>query len=44
MPNGDGNVTQQIVVTGVDLTQNNVLTDVEIINNLLNNNQLITDL
>jgi len=43
MPNGDGNVTQQIVINNTDLTAGNSLTDLEILTNLLNNNQLIID-
>jgi len=39
---GDG-VTQQIVLTGVDLTNGNTLTDIDILNDLLSNGNLIVD-
>ncbi|WP_295531400.1 type I secretion C-terminal target domain-containing protein, partial [uncultured Pseudacidovorax sp.] len=38
-----GGVTQQIVLSNVDLTNNNSLTDAAIIQNLLNQGKLITD-
>ncbi|MBL4762416.1 MAG: calcium-binding protein [Gammaproteobacteria bacterium] len=36
-------VTQQVVLTGVDLTAGSTLSDVDILNNLLNNGNLIVD-
>ncbi len=43
-PSGaEGDITQKIVLEGVDLTQGGSLTDAEIINNLVATNSLITD-
>ena len=42
-PNGDSEMTQQVIISGIDLTSGNTLTDLEIINNLLDDNQLIID-
>ncbi len=39
-PNGDGNVTQTIVLQGVDITAGNTLTEAQIISNLLDNQNL----
>jgi len=42
-PGGSGTVTQQIVLQGVDLPLGNSLTELQVIDNLLNAGKLTTD-